>query len=219
VNSGGQTIATFLNTIVPDLPLGTLQVCKLSGTGVTAGMRFSFNVGGTPVTVLAGSCVAAATFPVGTSIVVAELPSTGTFVSAIGVIPADRQGAVDLSAGTVSVTIGAGLTEADFTNTAGGLGLLKVCKIAGPGVAPGTGFTFARGATGFVVPAGYCVQNGLLPVGTVVTITEMFSPATTASAISVLPADRQGAVDLNTQTVTATIGVGVTEVYFTNVGR
>ena len=74
-------------------------------------------------------------------------------------------------------------------------------------------------AASFVVPAGYCVENGLLPVGTVVTVTEMFSPATVASAISVLPASQQGTVDLTAQTVTATVGVGVTEVYFTNVGR
>jgi len=219
VNAGGQTIATFLNTVISDLPLGTLQICKRSGAGVTAGMSFAFNVGGTPVTVVAGSCVAAASFPVGTVIVVSEIPSAGTIVSAIGVLPADRQGAIDLSAGTVGVTIGTGLTEVDFTNTAGGLGLLKVCKIAGSGVTPGTRFSFARGAATFEVPAGYCVQNGLLPVGTVVTITEMFSPATAAAAISVLPAERQGTVDLNARTVTATVGVGVTEVYFTNVGR
>jgi hypothetical protein len=59
----------------------------------------------------------------------------------------------------------------------------------------------------------------LFPVGTVVTITEQFSAATVASAISVLPAGQQGTVDLTTRTVTATVGAGVTEVYFTNVGR
>ena len=75
------------------------------------------------------------------------------------------------------------------------------------------------GAASFVVPAGYCIQNGLLPVGTVITITEMLSATTAASAISVLPASRQGSVDLAAQTVTTTVGVGVTEVYFTNVGR
>jgi hypothetical protein len=218
VNAGGETIATFLN-IVSAAPLGTLEICKLSGSGVVPGMSFSFNAGGTPITVAAGSCVSAAAFPVGTSVAVTETPSTGTAVSAIGVLPADRQGIVDLSAGTVNVIIGPGLTEVDFTNTAGGVGLLKVCKIAGPGVTAGTRFSFAIGGASFVIPAGYCVQNGLFPVGTVVTITEQFSPATIALAISVLPASQQGTVDLTAQTVTATVGVGVTEVYFTNVGR
>ncbi len=219
VNAGGQTIATFVNTIVSAIPLGTIEVCKLGGAGVTPGMSFSFNVGGTPVTVVAGSCVAAASFPVGTSIMVSEIPSMGTIVSAIGVLPLERQGAVDLSAGTAGVIVGTGLTEVDFTNTAGGSGLLKICKIAGTGVAPGASFSFAIGAATLAVPAGYCVQSGLYPVGTIVAITEMFSPATVASAISVLPADRQGPVDLTSRTVTATVGVGVTEVYFTNVSR
>ena len=121
--------------------------------------------------------------------------------------------------GTVAVTVGTGLTEVDFTNTAGGVGLIKVCKIAGSGVTTGTRFSFAMNGASFVVPAGYCFENGLLPVGTVVTITEIPSQGTVASAISVLPAVRQGTVDLNGQAVTATIGVGVTEVYFTNVSR
>jgi hypothetical protein len=219
VNAAAQTVATFLNTIVSDIPLGTLEICKLSGAGVAPGMSFSFNAGGTPITVAAGSCVSAATFPVGASVVVTETPSTGTIVSAISVLPPDRQGAVDLSGGSVTATIGAGLTEVDFTNTAGGLGLLKVCKIAGSGITPGARFVFAMGTASFEVPAGYCVQNGLFPVGTVVTITELPSPTAVASAISVLPASQQGTVDLSAQTVTATVGVGVTEVYFTNVGR
>ena len=219
VNAGAQTIATFLNTMVSGLPLGTLEICKFSGPGVAPGVSFSFNAGGTPIAVAAGSCVSAATFPVGTSVVVSETPSPGTTVSAIGVVPLDRQGVVDLSAGTVNVTIGPGLTEVDFTNTAGGVGLLKVCQIAGSGINPGTRFSFVSGATSFEVPAGYCVQNGLFPVGMVVRITELPSPTAVTSAISVLPLDRQGTVDLNAQSVTATVGAGVTEVYFTNVGR
>ena len=219
VNAGAQTIVTFVNTIVSDIPLGTLEICKLSGAGIAPGMSFSFSVSGTPITVAAGSCVSAAAFPVGTSVAVTEAPSTGTTLSAISVLPADRQGVVDLAGRTVAVHIGTGLTEVDFTNTAGGVGLLKVCKIAGSGVTPGTRFRFAMGAVSFEIPAGYCVQNGLFPVGTAVTITEQFSPAAVASAISVLPAGQQGTVDLSAQTVTATVGVGVTEVYFTNVGR
>ena len=219
VNAGAETIATFVNTVVSAIPLGTVEVCKLGGAGVSPGMSFSFNVGGTPVTVVAGSCVASAAFPLGTSIVVTENPSAGTILSAIGVLPPERQGAVDLAAGTVGVTVGAGLTEVDFTNTAGGLGLVKVCKVAGSGVTAGTSFSFSMNGASFVVPAGYCVENGLLPVGTVVTVTEMFSAATVASAISVQPASQQGTVDLIAQTVTATVGVGVTEVYFTNVSR
>jgi hypothetical protein len=220
VTTGGQTIATFLNTVLPVAP-GQLRVCKIAGTGVPQGGSFSFVAAGVSLTVPAGSCVmAGATFPAGTSVTVTELPSSGTVVSAIGVVPPAAQGIVDLSGGTVTATLGSGITEVDFTNTAGGSGLLKVCKIAGPGVLPFTEASFiVAGSRPFTVPAGFCVARGLLPVGTVLTVTELRSSATVPTAISVLPADRQGIVDLASGTVTATIGVGVTEVYFTNAAR
>jgi hypothetical protein len=157
---------------------------------------------------------------VGTSVTVAETPSTGTKLEAVSVVPGNRQqGNADLDGRTVTLTIGTGVTAVNFTNTAGGLGVLKVCKIAGTGVAQGAIFTFAVAGASFTVPAGFCVSRGTLPVGTVVTITEVFSSATVASAINVLPADRQGSVDVPGQAVTATIGTGVTEVRFTNVRR
>jgi hypothetical protein len=134
--------------------------------------------------------------------------------------PGDRQlGSADLDGRTVSVTIGIGVTDVNFTNTAGGFGLLKLCKVAGTGVATGANFTFVAAGATFTVPAGYCVSRGMLPVGTAVTITEQFSSATVASAISVLPGDRQGSVDVPGQAATAIIGTGVTEVLFTNVRR
>jgi hypothetical protein len=211
-----QTQVVFTNLKV--VQTGQLEVCKIAGTGVAPGEIFTFTVAGVSLRVRAGSCVmAAATFPVGESVTVTETPSNGATVSAITVIPAAREDTVNLSSGTVTVTIGKGVTKVDFTNTSGGLGLLKVCKIAGKGVASGTNFTFVMAGASFTVPAGYCVQQGLLLVGTVVKITELLSSGTVVSAISVLPANRQGTVDLTSQTVTATIGVGVTEVYFTNV--
>jgi len=65
-----------------------------------------------------------------------------------------------------------GQTIATFLNTnttAVEMGLLKVCKIAGAGIAPGENFTFMRAGASFTVPAGFCVKQGMLPVGTVVT--------------------------------------------------
>ena len=217
VNVGALTTANFTNVVIPTT--GTVQVCKNAGNGVLVGTNFTFNVSGTMITVPAGSCSQALVFPIGTIITIAETPSVGTVVSAIGVVPVANQGVVNLNAGTVSVTVATGATTATFTNSAGGLGLLKVCKLAGVGVARGTNFTFVRAGTTYMVPAGFCASLGLVPVGTVVTITELFSPTTVVSAISVLPVDRQGVVDLAGRTVTATMGVGVTEVYFTNVAR
>jgi len=148
------------------------------------------------------------------------LPTSITLAS-VSTLPAGLLVSSNLAAGTATVTVNAGgQTIATFLNTnttAVEMGLLKVCKIAGAGIAPGENFTFMRAGASFTVPAGFCVKQGMLPVGTVVTVTEMFSSGTVASAISVLPADRQGVVDLPRQAVSATIGAGVTEVYFTNV--
>jgi hypothetical protein len=222
VNVGGQTIVTFVNAIAPLALTGQVRVCKTAGTGVAPGGKFNFVVAGTSYAVLAGGpCVTAPTFfAVGTAVTVAEAPSSGTRLEAVSVNPGDRQlGSADLDGRTVSVTIGTGVTEVNFTNIAGGLGLLKVCKVAGAGVATGANFTFVAAGANFTVPAGYCANRGMLPVGTAVTITELVSSATVASAISVLPADRQGSVDVPGQAVTAIIGAGVTEVVFTNVRR
>ena len=161
-----------------------------------------------------GSCSPALVFPVGTPVTVTETASSGTVLSAISVLPASA-GIIDVAGRTVTATIGTVETDVYFTNTAGGVGLLKVCKVAGTGVALGTNFTFVMAGASFTVPAGYCVSRGTFPVGTVVTITETFSSATHVSAISVLPAGR-GAVNLPGQAATANIGVGVTEVIFTN---
>jgi hypothetical protein len=192
VNAGGQTIVTFVNaSSVGRITLGgQVRICKTAGTGVAPAGKFNFVVDGTSYAVLAGGpCVTVPTlFDAGTAVTVTEAPSSGTRLEAVRVNPADRQlGSADLVGRTVSVTIGTDVTEVNFTNIAGGLGLLKVCKAAGTGVATGENFTFVAAGATFSVPAGYCVNRGMLPVGTAVTITEVISPATVASAISVLP--------------------------------
>jgi hypothetical protein len=69
---------------------------------------------------------------------------------------------------------------------------------------------------GFSVPAGYCVSRGTFPVGTPITITENLSSAGTLSAIGIAPASA-GSVNIPNRTATVTVGVGTTEVSFTNV--
>ena len=219
VNAGGQTIVTFLDTAVP--ATGMLQVCKAAGTGVAVGTNFTFNLGGTSVTVPAGpppggSCSPILVVPAGATVIRETLLANTTLASVL-TSPPGALASINLAAGTATVTVGAGLTTATFTNTSSEQGLLKVCKISGSGITPGAVFTFFMAGTNFSIPAGFCVKRGTYPPGTVVTITEMATPKTAVSAISVLPAARQGAVDLPGRTITATIGVGVTEVYFTNV--
>jgi hypothetical protein len=219
VNAGGQTTVTFLNTS----PMGVLKICKIAGTGVPVGGMFTFVVAGTGLRVPAGTapgtCSQALVFPIGTAVPVTETVSSGTVLSAISVVPAGAGSNINVSGRSVTATIGAGETDVYFTNTAGGVGLLKVCKVAGTGVAPLTIFGFLmNGTTAFTVPAGYCVSRGTFPVGTVVTITENLS-STAVSAISVVPASAAGNVSVSSRSATVTVAVGTTEVTFTNVAR
>jgi len=155
-------------------------------------------------------------FPIGAAVTVTEAVSSGTVVSAISVVPAGAATNVDVPNRLAAVTIGAGETDVYFTNTAGGVGLLKVCKAAGTGVAQLTMFGFVMNGAGFNVPAGYCVSRGTFPVGTVVTITENSSTTTHVSAIGVVPASA-GGVNVPSRSATVAVAVGTTEVTFTNV--
>jgi hypothetical protein len=104
--------------------------------------------------------------------------------------------------------------------------LLKMCKVAGPGVAVGTPFTFtaalANGVGVVKVPAGpapggFCVIGPNVPVGTNVTVTEEIPAGHVVSGIDVAPPDRQvGKPDLATGSVTIVVGTGLTEVTFTD---
>jgi hypothetical protein len=216
VNTGAQTIVTFLNTSPP----GVLKICKIAGTGVPAGWMFNFVVAGAGLTVPAGlapgTCSQALAFPVGTAVPITETVFAGTVPSAISVVPAGAGSNINVSGGSVTATIGAGETDVYFTNIAGGVGLLKVCKVAGTGVAPLTMFGFVMNGTSFSVPAGYCVSRGTFPVGTPITITENLSSAGTVSAISIVPASA-GTGNVSSRSATVAVAIGTTEVSFTNV--
>ena len=216
INAGATTTVTFLNTS----PTGLLKICKIAGTGVPVGGMFTFMAAGTSLTVPAGvapgTCSPALVFPIGAAVTVTEAVSSGTVVSAISVVPAGAATNVDVPNRLAAVTIGAGETDVYFTNTAGGVGLLKVCKAAGTGVAPLAMFGFVMNGAGFNVPAGYCVSRGTFPVGTMVTITENSSTTTHVSAIGVVPASA-GSVNVPNRSATVAVAVGTTEVTFTNV--
>lgn len=212
----GVTEVGFTNSTATQAT-GQLQVCKIAGLGLSPGGNFTFSVGGANLTVPSGSCVMGPILPVGSPVTIAELPSAGTNLAAITVLPANRLGAVNLAANSVTATIGTGVTQVNFTNTGSELGVLKICKIAGAGVMSGQSFPFTTAGAAFTVPAGFCVNRGTMPVGSVVTITEGSSTSTILASISALPPDRQGLVDLPGRAITITVGSGITEVYFTNV--
>ena len=99
-------------------------------------------------------------------------------------------------------------------------GLLKVCKVAGPGIAIGTPFNFAIGASKLSVPAGpapggTCMIGPTFPVGSQVTVDEAVPMGHTVSSITVAPPKQMvGMPNLAAGSVNVIIGSGVTVVTF-----
>ncbi|MFN2608995.1 MAG: hypothetical protein ABR511_14075 [Acidimicrobiales bacterium] len=204
---------------------GYLEVCKAAaGPGVTG--AFDFQVGGHTVSVPVGACSAPIQLPAGTA-TVTEAGASGMVVTAIGTVPAARLVSRDLAGRAATVAIAQGdvstQTVVTFTN-AYEIGQLKVCKVAGAGVAQGTNFSFMVGDHAVTVPAGpdpggFCGLAGSFPAGTTVTVTELATAATHVSSISVVPPDRvASAADLAAGRVAVAMGPGATEVSFTNQG-
>lgn len=102
-------------------------------------------------------------------------------------------------------------------------GLLKVCKVAGPGVAVGTPYTFTAGSTPFTVPAGpapggNCVVAPFRVGSTsTVTVAESVPLGNTVSSITVAPPGQLiGTPNLAGGSVDVAVASGVTEVTFTD---
>lgn len=104
-------------------------------------------------------------------------------------------------------------------------GIVKVCKIAGPGVALNQPFTFTAAGQSISVPAGPASQGGFckpfptgFPLGNL-TIQETLPPLYQVVApIGVAPTGRLVSSNPATGSVTVNVGSGVTEVTFTDRG-
>jgi hypothetical protein len=114
VTAGRVTEVEFTNRATPP---GTVKVCKVAGHGVVPRTPFSFTVGTTPVTVLAGSCSLPLTRPA-TELTITEAATAGMRVSDITVAGAGSLISKNLQAGRVTLNVASGLvTEVVFTNT------------------------------------------------------------------------------------------------------
>ena len=202
---------------------GFVEICKVADSPSVTGV-FHFTVGGATVDVPVGACSPVITVSPG-MVSVTEAERAGIAVSGIQTYPAARLVSSDLPTRTAQVQVVAGdestQTTVTFNNRAE-LAILKICKVAGPGVAVGTDVTFSAGALSVVVPAGpppggTCVVVGWFPVATNVAITESIPDGTEVSAITVAPAGRMvGSPNLAGGSVVARIGSGVVEATFTN---
>jgi hypothetical protein len=97
---------------------GTLKVCKVAGTGVTAGQPFPFSVdNGSPFSVPAGSCSLPMTLPSGHHTVVEG--ATNGYHATDMAVPSDSAGSLvssDLSTQTAVVDVEPGVTVLNVTN-------------------------------------------------------------------------------------------------------
>jgi uncharacterized membrane protein len=204
-------VITVTNTIdcVTGRTPAILKVCKVAGLGIAIGTPFTFTAGSGTFTVPAGpgpggTCVLAASFPVGSTVTVSEAILAGNIVSGIAVAPAGRLVGPNLAAGSVSVTLGSGVTEVTFTDKR--TGFLEICKKGD--VKGNFTFTVDPGALGpFVVPAGACSPAIEVAAGPV-TVHEMPAAGSSMSGCATMPAVQQGACDLATQTSTVNVVPG-----------
>ena len=134
---GTETVVTFVN----QTPKAQLKVCKQAASNSTqlVGQPFSFSInGGAATTIDAGpygapNCTSLKTYAAGTNVTVTELqPAAGVFVSAIDVTePPATNVVTNLSARTVSLTVGSGVQSVTYTNAitvSAQDGYIEICK-------------------------------------------------------------------------------------------
>ncbi|HEV2759422.1 MAG TPA: hypothetical protein VGV86_07635, partial [Acidimicrobiales bacterium] len=202
---------------------GFVEICKEADGPFVTG-DFDFEVDGRTLTVPVGACSGPLELPAGRA-TIAEVAVEGVSVTDVRTSPTDRLISRTVDTRTAVVTVVAGdvstQTVVTFLNRAD-LAPLKVCKVAGTGIARGTEFTFLAGARTVAVPAGpapggYCVVAGSFPVATNVSVSELVPRGVQVSDISIAPADRRvGAANLAGGSVIVRIGSGFSEATFTN---
>lgn len=174
-----------------------LKVCKVAGDGVEIGAPFDFTATppgtGAPATTTVpagpgpgGYCQIVGRYAVGTRVVLAETVPGGQEVSAIGVegAAAALEPVTDLPGGRVGLTLGAGVSEATFTNV--GHGFVEICKA---GDVRGM-FHFTIDGQRYDVPAGACSPAIELRAG-MHQLVELESPGTVMIGCQIWPADRE----------------------------
>jgi hypothetical protein len=198
IAGSGTTTVTYTNTTGAGGTNGTLVVCKVGGTGVTAGTNFSFTVGAQTVTVAAGAApngtcsspIQLAAGPVN----VTEASSAGTIAQSITGTPNPTNVSLAGRSATTQITAGqqSTITFTNVASSSANSGTLVICKVGGAGVTAGTNFTFSAGGQNVTVasgagPTGTCSSAMTLPVGSVI-VNEAASAGTITESITGSPA-------------------------------
>ena len=124
VIASGLTVVTFTDALLVDT--GTVQVCKIGGSGLLLGTPFTFNIAGTQIvvpsgTAPAGTCGPALIEPAGT-ILITETLAGGVALTGVTTAPVAALTGSNLAAGTANVTVTAGAqTTVTFTDVLPGV--------------------------------------------------------------------------------------------------
>jgi len=204
---------------VISLPAGSglVRVCKVGAGGIAPGTNFTFSVGGTPVTVAAGSCSALITEVAG-SLAVNETVPAADFVASVTTNPAAALVSADQTTGNAVITVtAAALTTVTFTDvTLADTGLVQICKNPGAGVILGTPFAFSVAGTPQSVIAGACGSPVREAMGNI-TVSETLPANFALASVSASPVGSLVGMNLASATATVTVTAGgLTVVTFTN---
>ncbi len=214
----GETVVTYTNASVPALGL---KICKqvTANSPSIIGDKFSFTEnGGAAYNVTAGApgspnCGPVHTYKLGTKVNIAEAASPG--VNAAGITVSDGRGTnVNTAAGTVTATIGSGVTVVTYTNNLHGVsqtGFIEVCKSAGDGYVTGSFDFTITDAAGVPIKESVAVGNCTSPIqvaGGNATVTETARNPYFVTDIEATPAGRVVSSDFADRTATVKVVLG-----------
>jgi hypothetical protein len=213
-----ETLVTYTNAASAAVGL---KVCKSAGATSPSliGKQFTFAENNQPPfsvaagTVAAPNCGPVTKFKLGTIVNVSELATAGTHVS--GITVSDGRGSnVNTAAGTVTATIGAGVTVVTYTNDVTAIpqqGFIEVCKGALDEFVTGSfNFTISD-STGVVSTQSVLVGQCTAPIGVKagnVTVTEAAQFPYLVGEIDVFPSGRTVSSNHANRTVIVKVPVG-----------
>jgi uncharacterized repeat protein (TIGR01451 family) len=226
-------VIKVVETVAPALPPPPTSftvtvncVLILNNTNYAPSHTFTFNIPPDPI-----PSQGMPNIPVGSTCTITEQPLPNTPIPNKGCPsglaawgPVQYPNVLDPTKTLQSLVIGASSNALEALNTFACVPVktnIKICKVAGPGVAVGTPFTFTVGSSTVTVPAGpapggTCVLGPSFPVGSTVSVSETMAGATVTS-IAVVPTSRLvGTPNLAGGSVNVAIGSGLTDVTFTN---
>ncbi len=152
-----------------------------------------------------------------------NISCTAASHSGVAIVGANANPAFQPGDTTVKIDLADPGISCTFENTkAANTGMIKLCKVAGPGVTPPMPFTILVAGTPVIVPAGpgpggTCMLGPSFTVNTNVVVDENVPLGYAVTNIDVQPPGRVVvAPNLPPGTVTVQAGSGVTEVTYTN---